>query len=84
MEFIKMATSSILAFRVPETLKQQIEKLSVESQRKKSDILLGWITEKVELENWQIQETKKAIKLADVGKFATSEQIIELRNKWII
>ena len=76
------ALTQTLALRVPIGIKEKIEKLSLTSKRKKSDILLGWINEKLELESWQIEETNKAIKLADAGEMATTEEILLVKNKW--
>ena len=78
------ALTSTLAFRVPNIIKEQIEQLAIASHRKKSDILLGWINEKLELENWQISETHKAIALADAGEFATDAEVERLYTKWSI
>lgn len=47
-------TTGTLAFRVPFELKEKIEKIATATHRKKSDILLAWVQEKVDLESWQI------------------------------
>lgn len=78
------ALTETLAFRAPTKIKQKLEKLATASNRRKSDILLGWVTEKLELESWQIQETKKAIKLVDAGEIATTEEKRLIRKKWKI
>jgi predicted transcriptional regulator len=75
-------STATLAFRVPLEIKQQIEKLAISSHRKKSDILLSWINEKLDLERWQIEETKKAISLADAGYFATEKELSAVYKKW--
>lgn len=76
------ALTETLAFRVPIGIKEKIEKLAIVSHRRKSDIMLGWINEKLELESWQIEETKKAIALADAGEIATPDEVLQVRNKW--
>ena len=76
------AITQTLAFRVPTGIKEKLERLAEVSHRKKSDILLGWINEKLELESWQIEETKKAIALADAGELATPEEVLRVKNKW--
>jgi predicted transcriptional regulator len=76
--------TSTLAFRVPNAIKEQIEQLATASHRKKSDILLGWINEKLELESWQISETHKAIALADSGEFSTVADVEGFYQKWSI
>lgn len=74
--------STTLSLRINEELKEQIEKLSQISNRKKSDILLGWIKEKLDLERWQIEETNKAIVEADAGSFASNKEVMEYFNRW--
>ncbi len=76
--------TSTLALRVPSAVKEQIEQLAIVSHRKKSEILLGWINEKLELESWQIAETHKAIALADAGEFVTDEDVEGFYQKWSI
>ena len=77
-------TTSTLAFRVPSELKLEIEQLAISSHRKKSDILLNWINEKLDLERWQIVETKKAMAEADAGDFASQEEVERKKKKWTI
>lgn len=78
------ALTEILSLRVPIGMNNKIKALSLASKRKKSDILLEWIKEKLELEIWQIEETNKAIELADAGEMATNEEILLVKNKWKI
>lgn len=75
-------TTETLAFRVPFELKEKIERLALATHRKKSDILLAWIQEKVDIESWQIEETIKAIDLADAGKIATPDEALKVHSKW--
>lgn len=78
---MKMTTET-LAFRVPLELKEKIEKLAIVMHRKKSDILLAWVQEKVDIESWQIEETLKAIELANAGEIATQEEALKVHTKW--
>jgi predicted transcriptional regulator len=75
--------STTLSLRVPDSTKLQIEELAKVSHRKKSDILLNWINEKLELERWQIEEIHKGIAEADAGIFASEEESQALRKKWL-
>ncbi len=75
--------SATLSIRIPEETKKQIEELSEISHRKKSDILVGWINEKLELEKWQIEKTYKAIEDADKGNFASDEEVTGFFKKWV-
>ena len=77
-------TTDTLALRVPLETKRKIEELAKISHRKKSDILLAWINEKIDIESWQIAETYKAIELADCGELATEEEKQKIKNKWKI
>ena len=53
------------------------------SHRRKSEILLGWINEKLDLERWQIEEIQQGIAEADAGLFASEEERLALRKKWL-
>lgn len=74
--------STTLSLRLPEEVKKQIEDLAKNSNRRKSDMLLGWINEKLELERWQIEEINKGVAEADNGLFASKEDVAEFFNKW--
>ncbi|MEY3127231.1 MAG: hypothetical protein RL273_1404 [Bacteroidota bacterium] len=75
--------STTLSIRISDETKTEIEALAKESNRKKSDMLLGWINEKLDLERWQIAEIKKGITQADAGIFATNEEVTEFFHKWV-
>lgn len=75
--------STTLSLRIPYLTKMKIEELAKVSHRKKSDILLNWINEKLELEHWQIEEIHKGIAEADAGIFASEEESQALRKKWL-
>lgn len=74
--------STTLSLRLPEEVKKQIEDLAKNSNRRKSDMLLGWINEKLELERWQIEEINKGVAEADNGLFASKDDVAEFFNKW--
>lgn len=78
---MEKATDTI-SLRVPVELKNELEILAQETHRKKSEILLEWITEKLSLEKWQIKKIEEAIEEADKGLFATEEEIAEIKTKW--
>lgn len=75
--------SATLSLRLPEEMKAQIDKPAKISHRRKSDMLIGWINEKLDLERWQIEEINKGIAEADAGIFATEEDRQALRKKWL-
>jgi predicted transcriptional regulator len=43
---------------------------------------LSWLEEKVDIESWQIEETIKAIEIADRGEIATPEEVSKVHAKW--
>ena len=75
--------STTLSIRLPEDVKEQIDTLAKISHRRKSDMLLGWINEKLDLERWQLEEINKGIEEADAGLFASEEDRQALRKKWL-
>lgn len=75
--------SITLSIRLPDEVKEQIDTLAKISNRRKSDMLLGWINEKLDLERWQLEEINKGIEEADLGLFASEEDRQALRNKWL-
>ena len=75
--------STPLSLRLPEETKAQINNLAKTSHRRKSDMLLGWINERIELERWQLEEINKGIAEADAGLFASEEESQALRKKWL-
>jgi predicted transcriptional regulator len=75
--------STTLSIRLPDEVKEQIDTLAKISHRRKSDMLLGWINEKLDLERWQLEEINKGIEEADAGLFASEEDRQALRKKWL-
>lgn len=75
--------SATLSIRLPDEVKEQIDTLAKISHRRKSDMLLGWINEKLDLERWQLEEINKGIEEADAGLFASEEDRQALRQKWL-
>ena len=77
-----MASSNILTLRVDSKLKKKLDKLAKTTQRSRSFLAAEAIREFVSLNEWQIEETKKAIAEADAGNFATDEEVEEVFAKW--
>lgn len=75
--------STTLSLRLPEETKAQLDSLAKTSHRRKSDMLLGWINERLELERWQLEEINKGIAEADAGLFASEDERQTLRKKWL-
>jgi RHH-type transcriptional regulator, rel operon repressor / antitoxin RelB len=77
-----MAHSNILTLRVDDKLKKKLDKLAKTTQRSRSFLAAEAIREFVALNEWQIQEIKKAVQQADAGDFATDEEVEEIFRKW--
>jgi predicted transcriptional regulator len=77
-----MAGSSVLTLRLDPKLKQQLDRLSRATSRSRSFVAAEAIREYVELNNWQIDETKKALEEADRGDFASETDVTRTLKKW--
>jgi len=77
-----MASTHIITLRVDSKLKKKLDKLAKTTQRSRSFLAAEAIREFVSLNEWQIEETKKAIAEADAGNFASDEEVEEVFAKW--
>ncbi len=77
-----MGTSNILTLRIDSGLKKKLDKLAKSTQRSRSFLAAEAIREYVALNEWQIEEIKKAIQQADAGDFATDEEVEAMFRKW--
>jgi predicted transcriptional regulator len=77
-----MSESSILTLRVDTQLKKKLDRLSSAMNRSRSFIAAEAIREYVALNDWQIEEIKKAIGEADRGEFASDADIERTVRKW--
>jgi len=77
-----MASSNILTLRVDSKLKNKLDKLAKTTQRSRSFLAAEAIREYVALNEWQIEEIRKALRQADAGDFATDEEVEAMFRKW--
>jgi len=70
-----MAQSTTLTVRLDAKLKNKLDKLASTSKRSKSFLAAEAIAGFLELNEWQIKETKEGIKEADRGDFATDAEV---------
>lgn len=78
-----MADSSILTLRLETTLKRRLDRLSKAMSRSRSFVAAEAIREYVALNDWQIEETRKAVAEADRGDFASANEVDRTMSKWI-
>jgi predicted transcriptional regulator len=77
-----MSDTDILALRLDSKLEKKLDKLSKATERSRSFQAAEAIREIVTLDEWQIEETKKAVVQADAGEFATDEGATSVITKW--
>jgi len=75
-------SSTTMTIRLEPELKARLDKLSKTTHRSKSFLAAEAVREFIELNEWQIQELKAAIKEADANDFASDEEVDAVFNKW--
>ena len=74
--------SEVMTIRVDRKTKMRLEKLAKAMDRTKSYVAAEAIRAYVDLNEWQIGEIKAALKEADVGDFASEEEVQAVMRKW--
>ena len=77
-----MSQSTTMTIRLEPELKSRLDKLSVATHRSKSFLAAEAVREFIELNEWQIDEIKAAVKEADTGDFASEQEIRTVFSKW--
>lgn len=77
-----MAVSKVLTLRLEPKLTQQLDKLADATQRSRSFLIAEAVREYLALNEWQIEETKKALAEADRGEFASDKQVRQAVKRW--
>lgn len=75
-------STTLLTFRLEAGLKKQLVKLASVTQRSRSFLAAEAIREYIALNDWQVEEIKKAIKEADRGDFAPERDVQKVMKKW--
>ncbi|HEB57408.1 MAG TPA: ribbon-helix-helix protein, CopG family [Gammaproteobacteria bacterium] len=71
-----------MTIRLEPELKSRLDKLASVTHRSKSFLAAEAVREFIEINEWQIQELKAAIKEADAGDFASDQDIDAVFSKW--
>ena len=74
--------TTVLTLRLDTGLKKQLDKLASATQRSRSFLAAEAIREYIALNDWQIEEIKKAVKEADRGDFAAERDVQKVMKKW--
>ena len=77
-----MSQSTTMTIRLEPELKSRLDKLSAATHRSKSFLAAEAVREFIELNEWQIDEIKTAVKEADAGDFASEQEIRTVFSKW--
>lgn len=71
-----------MTIRLEPELKQRLEQLAEVTHRSKSFLAAEALRDFVELNEWQVQEIKSALKEADDGDFASDQAVNKALSKW--
>jgi predicted transcriptional regulator len=74
--------SEVMTIRVDRKTKTRLERLARSMDRSKSYVAAEAIRAYVDLNEWQIAETKAALKEADAGDFASNKEVERVMKKW--
>ena len=77
-----MSQSTTMTIRLESELKSRLDKLSAATHRSKSFLAAEAVREFIEVNEWQIEEIKDAVKEADAGDFASDQEVQIVFNKW--
>lgn len=73
--------TAILTLRVPQDIKEQLEKLAEATHRSQSFLGAEAIRHYLDLESWQVAEIKQALNEADAGDFASDDEFNAIVKK---
>ena len=74
--------STTITIRLDEEVKDRLDRLAGSTQRSKSFLAAEAIREFVESNEWQIAETRAALKEANAGDFVSERDVERLAIKW--
>jgi predicted transcriptional regulator len=76
--------STTMTVRLDDDVKDRLDHLAEATNRSKSFLAAEAIRDFVEINEWQIKETKAALAEAKAGDFATDKEVQALAKKWKI
>jgi len=74
--------SAVLTLRIDTKTKAKLDKLAETTNRSKSFLAAEAIERYLEVEAWQIEEIKQAIKEADARDFVSDQEFAQLVKKY--
>ncbi|MFJ2479992.1 CopG family ribbon-helix-helix protein [Pseudomonas sp. NPDC087598] len=73
---------SVMSLRIPDEIANTLANLAKATGRSKSYLAVDALREYLAREAWQIEELQQAVKEADAGDFATSDEVRAIADKW--
>ena len=80
---MRIAMDIMLNFRVPPSLKEQLDRLAEATGRSKTTLAVEALQSYLEEQAWQVAEIKEALKEADAGNFASPEEVESVFKKYV-
>ena len=77
-----MSGSNVLSIRLPEAVKEQLDRLATHTNRSKSNLAAEAISQFVSVNEWQVQGIEASLKAADQGQFIAHEDVEDWVNSW--
>jgi predicted transcriptional regulator len=77
-----MPSSSIITMRVEAELRRRLERLAKAQRRSKSFVAAEALRDYVDVHEWQVEETRKALAEAERGDFASDGQVRRVIDKY--
>ena len=77
-----MAEPKVLTLRLDSKLTRKLDKLADATRRSRSFLIAEAVREYVTLNEWQIEETTKALAEADRGDFASDKEVQQTLKRW--
>jgi predicted transcriptional regulator len=79
---MSIARADVISIRVASDLKNKIDSLAQATTRRRSDLIISWITERIEQEEWQLQKVEQGLEDLANENYATDEDLNALTQKW--
>jgi predicted transcriptional regulator len=77
-----MESTATMTVRLPEEVKQRLDRLAQTTARSRSWLAADAIAEYVKLQEWQIEEIEAGIREADAGQFASADEVAAVFARW--
>jgi RHH-type rel operon transcriptional repressor/antitoxin RelB len=79
---LPMSTTTTLTLRMPEDMREQLDRLAAATARSRSRLAIEAIYSYLALQEWQIGEIQKGLEEAEAGEFASEEEVLRVFGKW--